>query len=298
MDIDKLKGIIIPMITPFRNGALDRESLEKIVDFASRIGAKGVFPGSSTGCFPLMSFDEQAALISDVSNMIKGNIAFIPGVGRNSVSETVEMARRSENAGADAVVVVTPYYIKMNDVSLLNYFDKIASALGSMSIIMYSIPQLTGNNISPDVAFKIAEKHKNVIGVKDSSGDFRNMAGFLARKPEGFLVFQGQDDLLLQSLKLGADGGVCGTANFTALPAEIYKAYTNGDYGKALEMQNKLTGLMKLLSNFPFPVGFNFLFSKVMYGNDTVGMIPPIASLNEREGAQLYEEANKFLQIL
>ncbi|MGC8652119.1 MAG: dihydrodipicolinate synthase family protein [Candidatus Micrarchaeia archaeon] len=295
MHIGKLNGIIIPMIAPFRNGKLDHESLEKIVDFASRIGAKGVFPGSSTGCFPLMSFEEQAALISEVSGIIKGDLAFIPGVGRNSVSETIEMARRAEDAGADTVVVVTPYYIKMDNISLLNYFDKIAGALGSLSIIMYSIPQLTGNNISPDVAFKAAEKHKNVIGVKDSSGDFRNMAGFLARRPEGFLVFQGQDDLLLQSLKLGADGGVCGTANFTSLPTEIYKAHATGDYEKALEMQNRLTELMKLLSGFPFPVGFNFLFSKVMYGNDTVGMIPPMASLNDREGARLYEEAKKFL---
>jgi 4-hydroxy-tetrahydrodipicolinate synthase/2-dehydro-3-deoxy-D-gluconate aldolase len=233
-------------------------------------------------------------LIELFSEFIDGKHVFLPGVGRNSIDETIAIAESAVKVGADALVVVTPYYLKMDEKSVFRYFDKVADKIDA-DIILYNIPQFTGNLVTLDMAKRLVEKHKNIVGVKDSSGDFRSISGFIEGMGKNFIVFQGQDDLLLPSLMIGAHGGVCGTTNFTKLAFGVYKAHAAGKINKAKSMQEKLTNLMRLFTQAQFPSDYNYMFyRKIMHSKET-NAVPPLESIGDKYGNALYESASKLM---
>ena len=277
-----LDGIITPAITPFDNRKIDYEAIAKLNSFVGSEGVKAVFPAGSTGCFSFMTLDEHKTAIGYFSETISKGVKLLPGVGRNSIAETLEMARFAEKSEAYALVIVTPYYIKLNDETLFHYFDSIASKVEG-NIILYNIPQFTGKRISADVALKLANKHKNIVGIKDSSGDFRSFVGYTMEMPKGFLVFQGQDDLLLPSLELGAAGGVCGTTNFTDIAVRVYNEHAKGATKSAKALQERLTKIMKSVNSVQFPTGYNYMFYRRVMKRNATNAIEPFKSLGKSE---------------
>lgn len=290
-----MEGLITPVITPFKNGKIDSRSIAEVSEFLYKSGVAGVFPAGSTGAFPFLNIDEQTGLIKEFADSISGRLPLLAGVGRNSIKETIEVARSAIKFGASVVVIVTPYYIKLDDYSLFKYFDEIAGTIDA-HIILYNIPQFTGNAINASVALELAKKHENIIGIKDSSASFRSIASLLSTMPKGFLVFQGQDDLLLQSLMIGASGGVCGTTNFSDLAVRVYKEYKKGSISSAKVYQEKLSKLMNAIADIPFPIAYNFLFNKIVMNRNETNAVPPIRSLSISEGEALYQRVKSIIK--
>ena len=196
------------------------------------------------------------------------------------MEETIEVSRKAVDAGADAIVVVTPFYIKMSQTSIYNFYSRIADAISS-KIIAYNIPQFTGNELSAETLSRLMGEHSNIIGVKDSSGDLRTTQNYISMLPHGSYVYQGQDDLLLPSISLGVSGGVCGTTNFTDLAVRIWKS-SGSD---ARQLQLMIYRLMRKLSLVEFPKAYYYLFEKLVLKNDTPRnyMPQPIEDLSPEE---------------
>ncbi len=283
------RGIVTPLITPYADGKMDYNAVGALSDFVATNRVTGVFPGGSTGCFPFLSVGEHIELIKAFAERRGKGVKLFAGVGRNSIGETLEVAKEASRLDPFALVVVTPYYIKLDDEALYGYFDKIASSVDE-NIILYNIPQFTGKAISADVAKRLASAHKNVVGIKDSSGDFRSFSNFISEMPKDFMVFQGQDDLLLPSLMLGASGGVCGTTNFSDTATRIYEAYEAGRIDEAKKLQEKLNKVMKIVNSVQFPIGYNFMFYKKALGKTKTNAVPPLLPLKESEGNEIYKK--------
>lgn len=284
--VASLHGIITPLVTPFDNGRIDRKAISKLNEFVEGIGVAGIFPASSTGCFSFLTEKEHVELLRIAHDSMGKGISFVPGIGRNSIQETLSVAKAASRLEPAAVVVVTPYYIKLSEESLFSYFDTVARGTEE-DILLYNIPQLTGVSISARLAARLARAHRNIIGMKESSGDFRNFAGLMDRKPKGFLVFQGQDDLLLDSLMMGADGGVCGTTNFSDTAVHVYEAYKSGQTGKAKRLQDVLTSMMKKVNVAQFPAGYNFMFYERVMHSVKTNAVPPVAEVSGSQAAAL-----------
>ena len=138
--------------------------------------------------------------------------------------------------------------------------------------------------------YEQAKKHSNIIGIKDSSGNFRSIAAFINSMPRGFSVFQGEDDLLLPSLMLGASGCVCGTTNFSDLAVQVYKKFKEGEINSASQLQSRLDAVMGAVNSVQFPSGYCFAFSKFVMRGAEVGCVPPIGKPSPKEKASIYSQ--------
>ena len=167
-------GIITPTISPFKKGSVDEDAVGTLASFLKKSGVNGIFPCGSTGCAPLMDAEQHISVIKAFSDNLPRGMKSFTGIGRNSIKETLQVANAAIKSGADALVLVTPYYIRMGPDEIIRYYDYLLSRIDA-KVIAYSIPQMTGNSITPEMFRRIAKSHRNVIGIKDSSG-----ASFLA----------------------------------------------------------------------------------------------------------------------
>ena len=292
----ELEGIITPAVSPFRNGEIDREGIRKLVDHLHKINVSGIFPMGSTGVFPLVNNDTHKRIIEVYSEFRWPNDYFVPGVGRNSIEDTVNVAKYAGDIGADAIVVVTPYYIKMNQNSIFSYFDAVVNMVNS-PILIYNIPQLAGNSITAETVRKLQEEYSNIIGIKDSSGDLSAFQEYLLELPKSFKVFQGQDELLLSSLIVGAAGGVCGTTNFIDIATKLYESFKKGDLSSAYSWQVSLSKLKIYLNKKSFPQIYTFLFHKFILGENRTGTLNMLSSFSKEEMEEIYSYVSEILEV-
>jgi len=250
----EFKGIITPMITPVKNKKIDFQAISELIEYLLRIGVEGIFPGSSTGAFTLFSLKEHREIIEFSREKFQGKGLFIPGISRNNLEETILMGKSAIDMGADGVVIITPFYLKFGQDAIYRYYAKIADEL-DIPIFVYNNPDLSCNSIEPETLEKLFQNYSNIIGIKDSSGDMRKFNTFIAHLPSNRYIFQGRDDLLYESLILGASGGVCGTSNFSTLVHELYKK-------KDLNIQKKIVLIMETLRKFQNHVSYNYIFRK------------------------------------
>jgi 4-hydroxy-tetrahydrodipicolinate synthase/2-dehydro-3-deoxy-D-gluconate aldolase len=201
-----MKGIITPLITPFKDKKIDKMAIDRLLLYIENMGVMGVFPASTAGCFPLLSFSQHTELLEIVSRGSKMNV--FAGISRNGIDETIAMGKKAIDMGIEFVVVVTPYYIKLDQKSLYEYYSTIASRIDA-NIITYNIPQFTGVNLEATTLSRLMEQYSSIKGVKDSSGDIRQFYRYVRELPKNALIYQGQDDLLLPSLYMGCTGGRC-----------------------------------------------------------------------------------------
>lgn len=278
-------GIITPTISPFKSGSVDHEAVAKLVGFAKKNGIAGLFPAGSTGCAPILDKEQHIQIIRAFASENSGMMLFA-GVGRNSIGETVETAKAAVKAGCDAIVVVTPYYLRLGREEIIRYYDSVLD-LVDHDAIAYNIPQLTGNAIDAKMFNMLSKRHRNLIGIKDSSKDMPGFKELCRALPEEMLVFQGEDDLLLQSLRAGASGGVCGTTNFDNGAVRLMEAYSRGSKSTAESEQRRLVRIMKRLVRFTFPRAYQYLFFKEVMGREALEMVEPFGKEVERGLATL-----------
>lgn len=260
----RFEGIITPMITPFRkNGEVDYDATTVLMENLKKYGVNGIFPLGSTGVFPFLSRDERERFLKHVIENSKG-LPVIAGVGSSSTQEAVSLGKKAAELGADALVLMPTYYITPGNEEIKEHFKRFLDAIEAPTFI-YNIPQLTQAWIQPETAKWIKSEYSQVVGLKESSGDMRYFSKLAALRSEKFEIFQGQDDLLIPSLSVGADGGVCGTTNFSDSVVRAYRAYREGSNKKAMEIQIKeINPLIHSLQRATFPSLYYHLFYHVI----------------------------------
>ena len=239
---DVFRGSMTALVTPFKNGALDEEGLRKHVDWQIESGTHGLVPVGTTGESPTLSHDEHRRVVEICIDEAAGRAPVLAGAGSNNTAEAVDLARHAEKAGADGVLVVTPYYNKPNQEGLYQHFKAIDAAIG-IPIVIYNIPPRSVIDMSVDTMKRCYEL-KNVVGVKDATGNIGRIS--LQRQAMGadFLQFSGDDITALSCMAAGAHGCISVVSNVAPkLCAEMQEACLASDYSRALVIQDRLVPL-------------------------------------------------------
>ncbi len=238
----QLKGWMSALVTPFRDGAVDEAAFRKLVNWQIEQGIQGLVPVGTTGESPTLSHAEHRRVVEMCIAEAKGRVPVIAGAGSNNTLEAVELARHAEKAGADAVLIVAPYYNKPNQEGLYQHFKAINDAIG-VPIIMYNIPPRSVIDISVDTMKRLYEL-KNIVGVKDATGNVGRISMQRAAMGPDFIQFSGDDITALSTFAAGAQGCISVVSNIApSLCGQLQNAWTAGDARKALEIQDKLTPL-------------------------------------------------------
>ena len=209
-----LKGSIVALITPFKDNILDEDVYIKLIKYHIENGTKGVVPGGTTGESPTLSHNEHKKIIEIAVKECNGKIPVIAGTGSNSTQEAVELSKFAEKAGSDVLLVVTPYYNKPTQEGLYQHYKKINDNVG-IPIIIYNIPSRSVIDMSVETMTKLYEL-KNIIGVKDATGDLTRVDQQLKSMGKEFIQLTGNDDNALEFNKRGGVGSISVTANIAA----------------------------------------------------------------------------------
>jgi 4-hydroxy-tetrahydrodipicolinate synthase len=251
-----LKGSIVALITPFRDDNLDEKDYVKLINYHLENGTNGIVPGGTTGESPTLSHNEHKKIIEIAVRECKGKIPVIAGTGSNSTYEAVELSKYAEKAGSDALLVVTPYYNKPTQEGLYQHYKKINDNVG-VPIIIYNIPSRSVIDMSVETMAKLYEL-KNIIGVKDATGDLNRVDQQLKIMGNEFIQLTGNDDNSLEFNKKGGIGSISVTANIAAKYCSDFQNACSNDIDKAIELDKILQPIhnsMFIESN-PSPVKY------------------------------------------
>ena len=221
-----LKGSIVALITPFKEDTLDEDAYSKLIHYHIKNGTNGVVPGGTTGESPTLTHNEHKKIIEIAVKECDGKIPVISGTGSNSTREAIELSKFAEKAGSDALLVVTPYYNKPTQEGLFQHYKKINDNVG-LPIIIYNIPSRSVIDMSVETMTKLYEL-KNIVGVKDATGDLNRVNQQLKSMGKEFIQLTGNDDNAFEFNKRGGVGSISVTANIAAkLCSEFQKNCIN-----------------------------------------------------------------------
>lgn len=236
------QGLLTALITPFKNGKIDEKSLEKLIEYQISGGANGIVPCGTTGESPTLSHDEHSRVIELCVKIANKRIKVIAGTGSNSTSEAINMTVDAQKAGADGALLVSPYYNKPTREGIFKHFEAISNSC-DLPLIIYNIPGRSVINISDEDIATLA-KLKNVVGVKDATGDLARVATLKLLVDKNFAILSGEDATVLGFNAMGGCGVISVTGNIAPkLVSDLQNATLKGDYKTALEIQDKLTNL-------------------------------------------------------
>jgi 4-hydroxy-tetrahydrodipicolinate synthase len=243
-------GLMPAMVTPFdERGELDLGATEAVVERFIEAGVSGISPLGSTGEATHLTFEERKRFAEEVVRIVGGRVPLVVGVGTSGTRETVELARHAEEAGADAVLVVSPSYWKVGEEALFRHFATVAGSV-DIAVLIYNLPMLTGVDLSPALIARIAAECPNVSGLKDTVTEYYHTVGVLqevkAERPD-FTVLSGWEDLILPALIAGADGSICAFANVAPdLFVDLVRYAKEGDLDRAAEVHRRVLKLVTL----------------------------------------------------
>ena len=241
----ELKGIVVPIVTPMNEDeTINHEELRRQVDRQIEAGIHGIFPFGTNGEGYILNGEEKEAVLKTVIDQVAGRVPVYAGTGCISTRETIEQCKMAEAAGADILSVITPSFAKASQHELIEHYTKVAEAVPNMPIVLYNIPMRTGNALEPQTVVELA-KIDNVIGAKDSSGDWDNLSAYIElTKDMDFGVLSGNDALILKALKAGAKGAIAGCANvYPKNMVGIYENFAAGNMEAAEECQGNVAAL-------------------------------------------------------
>lgn len=250
------KGSIVAIVTPFRNNKVDEKKLRDLIEFQIKNGTLGVVPCGTTGESATLSFEEHDRVIEITIDQVKKRILVIAGTGSNSTEEAIMLTRHAAKSGADASLQVSPYYNRPTQKGLYQHFKAIADSV-DIPIILYNIASRTGVNIEPETIAKLAKDCKNIVGVKEASGNLDQMSRIKALCSEKFDLISGDDSLTLPILSIGGTGIISVVANIVPHDvASLVNEFEKGNIKKAQELHYKLLPLIKamFIETNPIPV--------------------------------------------
>lgn len=247
------EGIIPAIVTPFKEDfSIDFEGIARNLDYLEK-HVDALVPAGTTGEAATLSYEEHVEVVRYVAESSK--LPVIGGAGSNSTREALWLTKEVEKAGADAAILITPYYNKPNQEGLYQHYKTVASEV-SIPIIIYNVPSRTGVNTTPQLVRRLAEIN-NIVGIKEASGDLKQVSEIIKTTPEDFVLLSGDDFLTLPILCLGGKGVVSVAANVAPhLMKEMYNAFSSGNIKRAAEMHHRLSALFDVLfiDTNPIPV--------------------------------------------
>jgi 4-hydroxy-tetrahydrodipicolinate synthase len=269
-------------VTPFRDDAVDQHAFRDLVEWQIAEGTNGLVPVGTTGESPTLSHDEHKQVVEWCIGQARDRVPVVAGAGSNSTREAIELSRHAEQAGADAVLVVTPYYNKPTQEGLFQHFKAINDAIG-IPIIIYNIPGRSVIDMSVDTMVRLYEL-KNIAGVKDATANMVRVSQQRAAMGEGFNQLSGEDGTALGFMAHGGHGCISVTSNVAPrLCAEFQSACLRGDYAAALKLQDKLMPLHNNLFIETNPAPAKYALSVLGKIADTVRL--PMVPLAEKSKA-------------
>ena len=281
------KGSMPALVTPFTDGKLDLEALKKLVEWHVAEGSHGLVPVGTTGESPTLSHEEHDLVVKTVVETAAGRVPVIAGAGSNNTAETVRLVNAAKDVGADAALVVTPYYNKPTQAGLIAHFT--AAAECGLPIIIYNIPPRSAVDMSVETMAELA-KHPMIIGVKDATADLSRVPQQRIACGPDFLQLSGEDATALGFNAHGGKGCISVTANVApALCSRFQNATLQGDYGTALDLLDTLMPLHQAIFTEPGLVGAKYAMSRLGLCSDEVRspLVPLTAPTREKVDAAL-----------
>ena len=278
------KGSMPALVTPFdESGAFDEKSFRELVNWQIQEGSHGLVPMGTTGESPTLSHDEHKKVVKVCIETAEGRVPVIAGAGSNNTKEAIDLAVDAEEAGADGVLVVSPYYNKPNQRGLKAHFSAIASAI-KIPVILYNIPGRSIVDISVETMTELFNENENIVGVKDATADLSRPSLQRDAMGEDFIQLSGEDITALGFNAHGGTGCISVTANVAPrLCAEFQNACLAGDYALALSIQDRLAPLHKALFVEPNPGGAKYALSLLgkMDNRQRLPLVPIEAATEE-----------------
>ena len=288
------KGSFPALVTPFKNGAVDLDALKQLVEWHIEQGTHGLVPVGTTGESPTLSHAEHRLVVEEVIKAVRGRIQVIAGAGSNNTAEGIELIQHAEKVGADAALVVTPYYNKPTQAGLIAHFTALHDAC-TLPIVIYNIPGRSVVDMSPETMGVLA-KLPRIIGVKDATGKIERVSQQRAACGSDFIQLSGEDATALGFNAHGGVGCISVTANVAPkLCAEFQEATLKGDYAKALEYQDRLMPLHEAIFIEPGLAGAKYGLSLLGKCSDEVRL--PLVGLTDGTKGKI-RAAMEFAGIL
>jgi 4-hydroxy-tetrahydrodipicolinate synthase len=243
----KLSGSLVALITPMReDGAIDWGALESLIAWHMDEGTRGIISVGTTGESATLNVDEHLQVIRKSVELVAGRVPVVAGTGANSTAEAIHLTRRAEDAGADACLLVTPYYNKPTQEGLFRHFSAIAEA-SDLPQVLYNVPPRTACDMSAQTVHRLAP-HPNIIGIKEACGDAERVAAIRAGVPDEFIVLSGEDSQTFRMMELGAVGTISVTANvLPGMMARFCQAFLDGDVDGAARLDAQLQPVHEVL---------------------------------------------------
>lgn len=297
-----IRGSIAPVVSPFTaDGAPDLGSLRTLVRWQLESGSHGISLGGSTGEPSAQSTTERANAIRAVADEIADRVPFVPGTGSARLDETLELTAIAQAAGADAALIITPYYARPTQEGLFNWYATVAREFPDLPLIAYNVPSRTAVDIAPETVARLRKKYANIVGVKETTKDFEHFSRVLRVAGRDTLVWSGIELLCLPLLSLGGVGFVSATANLApAATARMYEHWVNGEFDQARDLHFGLHPVTDVIFTETNPAAAKWVLAQA--GLIQSGYVrPPLVPLTEpgqvtalallREGAAVLEGA-------
>ncbi len=277
----KFHGSMPALITPFKDGKIDEPAFRALIDWQIASGSHGLVPVGTTGESPTLSHEEHRRAVTICIDEARGRVPVIAGAGSNNTLEAVELAQHAEKAGADAVLAVTPYYNKPTQEGLYQHFRAINDAIG-IPIIIYNIPPRSVVDMSVDTMKRLYEL-KNIVGVKDATGDVGRISRQRHALGPEFIQLSGEDMTALACMAAGADGCISVVANVAPTQcAELMEFALKGEFAHALRLQDRLTPLHAAIFVEPGVCGAKYALSLLGHARNEMRLpLVPIGAPTE-----------------
>lgn len=279
-------GAATAIITPFKNGLIDYEAYSNILEFQITNGINGIVVCGTTGEAATLTDDEHREIIEYTVKKVAHRVPVIAGTGSNDTAYAIELSKHAREAGADALLLVTPYYNKTSQKGLVKHFEAIADAT-DIPNILYNVPSRTGINISID-AYKALAKHQNITATKEACGNINFICDLMEACGDELDVYSGNDDHVVPMMSIGAKGVISVIANI--MPAQmalLTRLYLDGEVKKSAELQLKLLKLINALFVVVNPIPIKTAMARM--GFCDIEMRLPLCEMDDKDNEALFE---------
>lgn len=290
------RGTFTALVTPFRNGEVDVEALESMVEFQIQHGVSGLVPCGTTGETPAMSEAEDRLAVETTVRIANGRVPIIAGTGSNSTDMAIKYTRMAQEVGADGSLQVAPYYNKPTQEGLFRHFAAIAEST-DLPLVLYNIPGRTGVTISAETMARLSEEIPNIVGVKDSTLSMNMIADVRAACGEEFSILSGDDPMTLPVIALGGQGVISVASNVApGAVSEMVNALLSGDYERGRELHYELLPLFRALFVETNPIPVKTAASLLGLCSDEMRLpMVPLSGENLRALERVMEETSHLL---
>ncbi|MGA9334338.1 MAG: 4-hydroxy-tetrahydrodipicolinate synthase [Rudaea sp.] len=281
--MNKLSGSICALATPFRGEALDLDAFAALVEYQIESGTQALVVAGSTGEAHALDQAEFDRLLEFAVARVDARVPVLAGTGTANTRKTILATRRAQSLGADAALVVTPYYVRPTQEGMLRHFNEVAEH-GGLPVVLYNVPSRTGCDLRPETTAKLAE-HEAIVGIKEAVGEPQRVAALVALKAPGFCVLSGDDPTCAAAMLAGAEGIVSVAANVApAAMRAVCDAALAGESAAAMENDARLADLYRLLGTEPNPIPLKWCLHRLGIGTPALRL--PLLPLSPRYHAQ------------